>query len=128
MHPWGLETVATYLVKLSGYCKYVTINNHLSAITILHKFHGFNIQFREFFVLRLIMSGIKFKYGNEPNPRLSLTLGHLRAMYAILPKDELNETLWAIVMLNFRSLLRKCNLVPSSDSGHEMSHLCLQEQ
>lgn len=111
-------TVSRYLVRLSCDCKYVTVNNHLSAITVLHKFHGFNIQFREFFVIRLIMSGIKSKYGNESKPKMCLTLPQLRSMYAVLPKNELNETLWAIVMLSFRTLLRKCNLVPSSDSGH----------
>lgn len=116
--PADALTVGRYLVRLSSNCKYVTVNNHLSAITILHKFHGFNVQFREFFVIRLILSGIKSKYGNETTPKRCLTLVELRAMYAILPKSELNETLWAIVMLSFRSLLRKCNLVPSSDPGH----------
>lgn len=113
-------TVARYLVKVSCDCKYVTINNHLSAITVLHKFHGFNIQFREFFLIRLILSGIKSKYGNESSPKRCLTLVQLRSMYSVLQKTELNETLWCIVMLSFRSLLRKCNLVPSTGSNHTL--------
>lgn len=118
--PADALTVGRYLVRLSAKCKYVTVNNHLSAITILHKFYGFNVQFRDYFIIKLILSGIKSKYGNAPSPKCCLTLCQLRQIYSLMYKSEINMTLWAIVILSFRSLLRKCNLVPSQGTDHTL--------
>lgn len=60
-------TVGRYLVKLSTRCKYVTINNYLSAMCVLHKFYGYQDEFRSCFLVKMILSGIKAKYGAEVN-------------------------------------------------------------
>lgn len=111
-------TVCRYLVYLSSTCKYVTLNNHLSAICVLHRFYGYVSEFRECFVVKLVLSGVKSKYGNASAPKMCLSLPQLCAMYNVLPVSELNFTLWTAVIFSFRTLLRKCNLVQSTGSDH----------
>lgn len=114
-------TVCRYLVYLSSTCKYVTVNNHLSAVCVLHRFYGHMREFRDCFVIKLTLSGIKSKYGDTPNPRRCLSLSHLRNMYDCLDDTGLNFTLWTAVIFSFRTLLRKCNLVPSVGSHHTLT-------
>lgn len=118
--PAELLTVARYLVKLSTKCKYVTINNYLSAICVLHKFYGYQAEFRDCFLIKMIMSGIKSKYGAGVNPKMTLSVYDLRLMYSLLPPGEFQETCWAGIMFSFRTLLRKCNIVPSPNINHTL--------
>lgn len=113
-------TVCRYLVSLSSTCEYVTINNHLSAVCVLHKFFGYPTDIRHCFAIKLVLAGIKSKYGNCPTPRMRLTLAQLHVMYAVLPSSELNYTLWTAVVFSFRTLLGKSNIVPISGSFHTL--------
>lgn len=113
-------TLARYLVKLSSVCKYTTINNHLSAISVLHKFYGYEAGFRDSFLIKMVLSGIKSKYGTAVASKSILTVNQLRLMYSLLPKLEINETFWTAILFSFHTLLRKSNIVPSTNSTHTL--------
>ena len=48
------STVVRFLVFLSRHCKYSTINNYLSAVNTLHKFYGHDIDFRQYYIIKLV--------------------------------------------------------------------------
>lgn len=114
-------TVSRYLVYLSASCKYVTVNNHLSAVCVLHRFYGYRIEFRECFIVKLVLAGIKSKYGNESIPRACISIHQLRAMYVTVPMTEFDQTRWTAILFSFRTLLRKCNIVPTPGSMHTLT-------
>lgn len=123
-------TVARYLVKLSSSCKYNTINNYLSAICVLHRYYGYPAEFRDFFLIKMVLSGIKSRYGAAVTPKVSLSLNQLRLMYSLLPNTELNEILWTVLIFSFRTLLRKSNIVPCPNTTHTLrrSDICLHRR
>lgn len=74
---------------------------------MLHRFYGYSSNFRESFLVKMVLSGIKSKLGNPSSPKQCLTMKDLRSMYSVMDKSELNLTLWAAVIFGFRTLLRK---------------------
>lgn len=112
--------MARYLVKLSTSCKYTTINNHLSAVCVLHKFYGYEAGFCESFLIKMVLVGIKSKYGTAVVSKTALSLDQLRMMHNVLPKTELNEILWTAIMFSFHTLLRKSNIVPCPNTSHTL--------
>ena len=63
--PASPETVARFIVWQSRCSKYSTCNNYLSAITVLHKFYGHDVDFREYFLIKLVMKGLKSTLGDK---------------------------------------------------------------
>ena len=113
--PASHETVGRFLVWLGRSSKYSTINNYLSAIISLHWFYGYNPEFRDSFFLKMILKGLKMRLGDTVAQMQSLSVRHLGDMYASLDiSSEYNETMWTIMIVSFRSLLRKSNLVPTT--------------
>lgn len=117
--PADCTTVCRFLVVLSKTCKYSTIKNYLSAINILHSFYGHEINFRDFFLTKLVMSGLKQRLGNAVEQKHPLTVHQLIEIRRRLPITANNLDMWMIVVFGFRTLLRKCNIVPDKNSGDE---------
>ena len=112
------NTVARFLVFLARTCKYSMVNNYLSAINRLHLFYGYDIDFRQSFVIKLVLSGIKRQLGDCSIQKIPLTPQQMLKIYALLNlTDESVATMWAALMFSFRSLLRKSNVVPDSLTG-----------
>lgn len=110
--PAECTTVCRFLVIQSRRSKYSTLNNYVSAINVLHRFYGYDINFRDYYLLRLVMAGLKQKLGSAVEQKHPLTFDQLLTIRRMLPETEYNMTMWAAVIFGFRTLLRKCNIVP----------------
>ena len=120
------QTVARFLVYLARTVKYSTINNYVSAINRLHDYYGHHVNFRETFLIKLVLAGIKRQLGDCTIQKIPLTPCQLLCMFASLDMDNsLIHALWCGIILCFRTLLRKSNIVP--DSSHTSGHILLRK-
>ena len=123
--PASDRTVVRFLVFLSRTCKFVTINNYLSAVINLQKFHGFQLNYRESYLVKLLLQGLKRELGAAVNQKEVLSLEELRRMYACVDLTNVNEvSMWSALMVLFRSMLRKGNLVAGSGAGVHVLRRC----
>lgn len=110
--PADSTTVARFLVNLAKTCVYSTCNNYLSAIIGLHKFFGYDASFRDCFLVKLVLQGLGRHLGKAVIQKRGLTPHQLMSIYAKLDLRDVNViTMWAAIILSFRTLLRKSNLV-----------------
>lgn len=118
-------TVARFLTFLARSCKFSTINNYLTAVIVLHKYHGFTPDFRETFYMKLVLKGLRRILGEETSKAAPLLPLQLQC-YKILDKtDSWWVTCWSAIILCFRSLLRKSNVLPINP--HDKAHLVLRK-
>lgn len=118
--PADILTVARFLVNRGTTCCYSTCNNDLSAIVMLHKFFGHETSFRDSFIIGLVMKGLARYIGKQVSQKVGLTPEDFMAIYYKLDLSDVNNiTKWSALMLSFRSLLRKSNIVPTTlqDTG-----------
>lgn len=105
-------TVARFLVNLSKDCVFSTCNNYLSAIVSLHKFFGYDHSFRDYFVIKLVMQGLGRYLGKAVVQKRGLSTKNLSDIYDCLDFSDINIiTQWSAIVLSFRTLLRKSNIV-----------------
>lgn len=71
--PAEVQTVLRFLAHISSNFKFSTVNNYLSAINSLHKFYGHEVNFREYFVIKMFLSGLKYDLDTEVNAKVPLT-------------------------------------------------------
>lgn len=108
-------TVARFLVHLGSTCTYNTCNNYLSAIISLHKFMGQDGNFRDSYIITLVLKGLGRRLGKQVNQKIGLSPQNLMDMYSNLDCSLVNNiTEWTAIVLSFRTLLRKSNLVQST--------------
>ena len=120
--PADHRTVCRFLVWLARNSKYSTINNYLSAISVLHKYYGFDEDFRSSFLIKLVLQGLKRRLGCVVVQKLPFTVQQLRDMYWVFDhSDKLMLALWAVMMFCFRTLLRKSNVLP--DAAGKLHHV-----
>ena len=119
--PADVQTVVRFLVFLARDCKYSTVNNYLSALISLHKFYGYDVTFRDSFLVKLVMRGLRAQLGDHKIQMQHLTVSQLTSMFHGSVKTSLDLAIWGILILSFRSLLRKSNIVP--DSPINMRHV-----
>lgn len=113
-------TVACSLVNLAKSCVYTTCNNYLSAIISLHKFFGYDSSFRDCFLVKLVMQGLGRSLGKAVMQKRGLTPQQLMSIYYKLDLRDVNViTMWSAIILSFRTLLRKSNIVQNKldDTG-----------
>ena len=122
--PASIRTVSRFLVFLGRTCKYSTVNNYLSAVVSLHKFYGYSSDFRESFMIKLVLKGLKTMLGDHTTQMKLLTTDQFTAMYHKAVLSDMDLTVWSVLMLSFRSLLRKSNMVP--DVEKELAHVILR--
>ena len=119
--PASPETVARFLVWQSRSSKYSTCNNYLSAINVLHRYYGYELDFRESFLIKLVLKGLKSTLGDQSSQMRPFTVEELSKMFERLDMSSEREmVLWTIVIFSFRTSLRKSNLIPTSlaDTDH----------
>lgn len=108
-------TVARFLVKIAAKCKFSTCNNYLSAVVNLHKFFGYQGSFRDCFVIQLVLKGLARRLGKSVDQKIGLTPVQLLQIYDRLDRSSVNViTKWTAIVMSFRTLLRKSNLVQTS--------------
>ena len=120
--PEDHRTLSRFLVWIARNSKYSTVNNYLSAISVLHKYYGFDADFRDSFLIKLVLQGLKRKLGCQVAHKLPFPIGQLRSMYEVF--DHTNKcmmALWAVMIFCFRTLLRKSNVLP--DSAGKLHHV-----
>lgn len=108
-------TVARFLIHLAASCVYSTCNNYLSSIVVLHKFMGENGGFRESYLITLVLKGLARRLGKQVNQKIGLSPDQLLSMYNTIDFSSVNDiTMWTAIILSFRTLLRKSNLVQTT--------------
>lgn len=117
--PSELSTIVRFLAYLEskGYA-FVTINNYLSGIIVLHKFYGVFSDFRASFLVQTVLAGLKRRLGSRSTPRIPLSVDQLIQIFRIYPRSAFNDVCWLAVIICFRTLLRKSNVVSDSSSDH----------
>lgn len=117
--PVETSSVVRFLAFLEarGY-KFSTINNYLSAVIALQKFYGFDCQLRSCFLIHMLLSGLRNRLGHCSTPKKPLTVGQLQLMYNFFPKTAINNVCWLALIICFRTLLRKCNVLPDNSTSH----------
>ena len=115
--PASHETVTRFLVFLARTCKFSTVNNYSSAVNRLHLFYGYKIDFRDSFLIKLVLAGIKRQLGDFSAQKNSSPLQML-CIYKLLDMSDIRiATMWCALMFSFRTLLRKSNVVPDTLEG-----------
>lgn len=122
--PAECTTICRFLIVMSRTCKFSTINNYMSAINILHRFYGYEAYYRDQFLTKLVLAGLKQKLGTAVEQKLPLSIDQLYEIRKRLPLNELNLTYWTVIVFGFRTLLRKCNIVP--DNARYSEHVILR--
>lgn len=119
--PADVLTVCRFLVVLGQTSKFATVTNYLSAINGLHRYYGHEIDFRSYFMVKLILSGLRRILGGQSVPKDPLTPDQLRLIYIRLIHSEWNELCWLAILFSFRTLLRKSNYLPDgSKNDHHL--------
>ena len=115
--PTTVDTMCRFIVYLSDTLAFVSIDNYVSGVISLNKYFGYEVSFiRRNFVFATTLSGLRRMLGDPAPLRLTLTLVNLQDMsYAVNLLDPNERAIWACIVTSFRSLLRKCNLVPDSE-------------
>ena len=115
--PAETQTVVRFLVFLARSVKFSTINNYMSAINKLHEYYGHSVNYRDFFMIKLVLSGPKSQLGDDTVQKILLTPRQLLQMHKLIDlQDPFMHAMWCAIVLSFRSLLRKSNIVPVSSS------------
>lgn len=118
--PAEVSTVARFLVSLGQEVRYSTVNNYTSAIISLHKFYGFETDFRAYYLIKLVLKGLKMIDVEGNKARLPFTVNQLDVMYDRSVSSHYDELCWLSVIICMRTLLRKCNILPSK---HDDPHI-----
>ena len=120
--PADHQTVARFLVWLARSSKYSTINNYLSTISVLHKYYGYDGDFRSSFLIKLVLQGLQRQLGTKVDFKLPFIVSQLRSMYLEFDhSDKLDLALWTVLVFCFRTLLRKSNVLP--DAAGKLHHV-----
>lgn len=115
--PASVLTIARFLLYKSQSSKFSTVNNYFSAIVSLHKYHGFDADYRSTYFMKLLMEGLRHRLGDAVQQSESLTVVQLKDMSKFVNfSDDREVMLWGSIVLSFRSLLRKSNILPENYS------------
>lgn len=110
--PAEVSTVARFLVSIGQEVRYSTVNNYTSAIISLHKFYGYETDFRAYYLIKLVLKGLKMIDVEGNKARLPFTIDQLDVLYDRTVRSYLDELCWLSVIICVRTLLRKCNILP----------------
>lgn len=61
--PASVITIVRFIIHLGSTCDFSTCNNYLSGIITLHKFMGHQSDFRDYFVIKLVLKGLAKRLG-----------------------------------------------------------------
>lgn len=110
-------TIARFLLYKSRTSKFSTVNNYFSAIVALHRYHGFEDDYRSTYFMKLLMEGLRHRLGDAVRQAESLSVPQLKAMAEFVDHSDWKKfMLWCSIGLSFRSLLRKSNILPDKAS------------
>ena len=110
--PAEMDTILLYLAYLAETRSYVTIINYLSGVWLLHKVNGIQHLDPSSFPIVMTLRGIRRVLGDSKNQARPITVYELRLIFTKLDmSDSQDVAFWLGVLLCFRGLLRKSNIV-----------------
>ena len=114
------QTVCRFLVTIGDNLCYSTLNNYVSSLNSLGKFFDGSFDLRQDCGVALLLRGFKRLKGDVSHPKDPLLPEHLRKIYEVVDFSDVTQlTIWLIVLLAFRTLLRKSHFLSSSSEDQE---------
>ena len=114
------QTVCRFLVAVGDHLSFSTINNYVSALNTLGKFNNSDFDLRKDYGVLLLLRGFRRIKGDSSNPKEPISPADLRKIYNYVDiSDPLQLLIWLIILLAFRSLLRKSHFVATSQEDYE---------
>ena len=118
-YPVTPKNVCRFLVQVSDSVSYVTLNNYVSALNTLSKLHKDYLDLRQDYGLTLVLRGLKRIKGDCSEPMDPLFPEDLKLCFLQVNwQDPEERIIWIIVLLAFRTLLRKSHFVVDRDETH----------
>ena len=110
--PASLDTVLLYLAYMASSFKYVSIVNYLSALWVLHKMTNHQHVDPKSFEIHMTLREIRRTLGDVVQQARPISIQELCKIYSVLDmSDSQDLALWCAILLCFRGLLRKSNVV-----------------
>ena len=110
--PASLDMMLLYVVHLADRLQYKSIQQYLGAVWILHEMSGLGHVDPYNFELMITMRGIKRSLGDTTKQARPATLLDLVKIFHALDLSVSQDlAFWVALLLGFRALLRKSNLV-----------------
>ena len=105
-----------YVVDMSKSLCYTTIQNYISGVISLNLYFGYEAKsIRSDFEFIMTLAGVRRALGSPEPVRPSFTLQDILDMYGYVNMASVTDrVLWTCLVLCFRGLLRKSNVVPDS--------------
>ena len=105
---------------MGDHLSFSTINNYVSALNSLGKFADSDFDLCKDYGVLLLFRGFKRIKGDTTCPKDPLLPADLRKISGCVNHaDPMQSLIWLIVLLAFRTLLRKSHFVATSDDDHE---------
>ena len=118
--PVTSQNVCRFLVSVGDTLSYTTLNNYVSALNSLGKFYEGDFDLRKDYGITLLLRGFKRLKGDATSPKDPLSPADLRKIFEVVDfNDPRQKLIWTIVLLAFRSLLRKSHFLATSDDDCE---------
>ena len=117
--PASPSTLSRYVQYLGQSVKsHQTVLCYLCGVKTLHLLLNLPIHQFGHFLLRMTLRGLHRLNTHVPNPAPPINIEILDKIYDMLDFDKEDDVIfWAVLLVDFFLLLRKCNLVP--DSGNK---------
>ena len=114
------QNVCRFLVYIGDDLTYATLNNYVSALNALGRFHAGDFDLRKDYGVTMLLRGFRRLKGDLNRQKDPLLPSDLRLIFKQLNlEDPLHLVVWLIVLLAFRSLLRKSHFVCSGQDDQE---------
>ena len=99
-----------------------SVISYLSGVKTLHILLGYSVAAFNSLSLRLTLRGMHRLNPHVPNQAPPISVDILSKIYKLLNMDNEDDVIfWAVVLVGFFLLLRKCNLVPVSSNKFDPS-------
>ena len=114
------QNVCRFLVSVGDTLTYTTLNNYVSALNVLGKFYNGAFDLRNDFGVIFLLRGFRRLKGDASHPKAPLSPGDLKRIAAVVNyKDPTERVIWVIILLAFRTLLRKSHFVSAHADDQE---------
>ena len=125
---YGFEPLPASVSTLCRYAKYLALNlkshesllNYVSGVKTLHVLIQLPVDSFSDSVFQLTVKGLRRLNSHVPHEAPPMTPQALLDIYNLLDLSKEDDViLWAILLIGFFLLLRKCNLVPDSTAKYD---------
>lgn len=120
--PCSNDQLSLFSTYLSTKMTYSSVNNYTHAVIVLHRILGLEPPELDSSLVKMTLLGIRNRPSKISNPRVPVTLAHLKKMFYCLDLRKTSHVMfWSCMLTLFRTLLRVSH-VTSSDHN-----LCVKD-